>query len=77
MVKDLTEDDFSLDEDGRAQIIRYFSQESDLPLTLGLLPRNIPWPRCTARSMRTCATNTVWDTRRIARRPAAATTGFG
>jgi VWFA-related protein len=37
IVKDLVKDDFLLDEDGRAQEIRYFSQESDLPLTLGLL----------------------------------------
>jgi VWFA-related protein len=37
IVKDLTKDDFLLDEDGRAQQIAYFSQESDLPLTLGLL----------------------------------------
>ncbi len=37
IVKDLTKDDFLLDEDGRAQAITYFSQESDLPLTLGLL----------------------------------------
>ena len=37
IVKDLTKDDFLLDEDGRTQVIRYFSQESDLPLTLGLL----------------------------------------
>jgi VWFA-related protein len=37
IVKDLTKDDFLLDEDGRAQTIAYFAQESDLPLTLGLL----------------------------------------
>src|ERR1017187_8848466 len=37
VVNDLTKDDFSLDEDGRAQVIRYFSRETDLPLTLGLL----------------------------------------
>jgi VWFA-related protein len=37
IVKDLTKDSFLLDEDGRAQQIRYFTQESDLPLTLGLL----------------------------------------
>jgi VWFA-related protein len=37
IVRDLTKDDFLLDEDGRAQEIRYFAQESDLPLTLGLL----------------------------------------
>ena len=37
IVKNLTKDDFLLDEDGRAQQIKYFSQESNLPLTLGLL----------------------------------------
>jgi len=37
LVRDLTKDDFTLDEDGRAQVIRYFSQESNIPLTLGLL----------------------------------------
>jgi VWFA-related protein len=37
IVKGLTKDDFVLDEDGVTQTIRYFSQESDLPLTLGLL----------------------------------------
>lgn len=37
IVRDLTKDDFALDEDGRPQVIKYFSQESDLPLTLGLL----------------------------------------
>src|SRR5436305_11790392 len=37
IVKDLTKDDFLLDEDGLPQKIKYFAQESDLPLTLGLL----------------------------------------
>lgn len=37
IVRDLTKDDFLLDEDGHPQEIRYFSQESNLPLTLGLL----------------------------------------
>lgn len=37
IVRDLNKDDFALEEDGRPQAIRYFSQESDLPLTLGLL----------------------------------------
>jgi VWFA-related protein len=37
IVKDLTQDDFILEEDGKAQTIRYFSRESDLPLTVGLL----------------------------------------
>jgi VWFA-related protein len=37
MVRNLTKDDFVLEEDDRAQKIAYFSRESDLPLTLGLL----------------------------------------
>jgi VWFA-related protein len=37
IVKGLTQNDFVLDEDGQPQSIRYFSAESDLPLTLGLL----------------------------------------
>jgi VWFA-related protein len=37
IVKNLTKDDFLLEEDGRPQTIRYFSQESNLPLTVGLL----------------------------------------
>jgi VWFA-related protein len=37
IVKNLTKDNFSLEEDGKPQVIRYFAQQSDLPLTLGLL----------------------------------------
>ena len=37
IVRDLTKDDFTLQEDGRAQTIKYFSQDTNLPLTLGLL----------------------------------------
>jgi VWFA-related protein len=37
IVNDLTKDDFALSEDGRPQNIHYFTRESDLPLTLGLL----------------------------------------
>ncbi len=37
LAKDLTQDDFTIEEDGRPQTIRYFSKESNLPLTLGLL----------------------------------------
>jgi VWFA-related protein len=37
IVKDLQKEDFSLLEDGRPQKISYFTQQSDLPLTLGLL----------------------------------------
>jgi VWFA-related protein len=37
IVKGLTKADFTLVEDGRPQTIQYFAQQSDLPLTLGLL----------------------------------------
>ncbi len=37
LIHDLKQDDFKLLEDGRPQTIRYFSQQSDLPLTLGLM----------------------------------------
>jgi VWFA-related protein len=37
IVRNLTQDDFILEEDDRSQTIRYFARESDLPLTLGLL----------------------------------------
>ena len=37
IVRDLTKDDFTLQEDGRPQTIHYFSKEANLPLTLGLL----------------------------------------
>lgn len=37
VVHDLTKDDFILEEDGRPQAIRYFTHDTDLPLTLGLL----------------------------------------
>jgi VWFA-related protein len=36
-VRDLTKDDFRLQEDGRPQTIRHFSQESNQPLKVGLL----------------------------------------
>jgi VWFA-related protein len=37
IVNSLAADDFVLTEDGRPQTIKYFSQEADLPLTVGLL----------------------------------------
>lgn len=37
IIRDLTKDDFSLEEDGHPQTIRYFAKESNLPLTLGLV----------------------------------------
>jgi VWFA-related protein len=37
IVRDLTKDDFTLTEDGRPQTVKYFSQDVNLALTLGLL----------------------------------------
>jgi VWFA-related protein len=37
IIRDLAQADFSVSESGRPQAIRYFSRESDLPLTLGLM----------------------------------------
>jgi len=37
IVRNLTKDDFTLEQDGKPQTITYFAKESDLPLTLGLL----------------------------------------
>jgi VWFA-related protein len=37
IIRDLTQDDFMLYEDKRPQTIRYFAQQSDLPLTIGLM----------------------------------------
>ncbi len=37
IVKDLTKDNFSLDEEGRPQTIKFFEAETSLPLNLGML----------------------------------------
>jgi VWFA-related protein len=37
LVGNLNKDDFSVYEDGKQQTIKYFTKETDLPLTLGLL----------------------------------------
>jgi len=37
IVRNLTKDDFTLEEDGRPQTIGYFAKEDNLPLKLGLL----------------------------------------
>ena len=42
IVKDLTVEDFTLSEDGRKQTIKYFSRETDLPLTIGLIVDTTP-----------------------------------
>jgi VWFA-related protein len=42
IVTDLNKEDFLLNEDERPQSIRYFSKQSDLPLTLGLIVDTTP-----------------------------------
>ena len=37
LIRNLTKDDFVLEQDGHPQTISYFAPDSDLPLTLGLL----------------------------------------
>jgi len=37
ILRDLSKDDFQILENGRPQTIRYFTRESDLPLTIGLM----------------------------------------
>jgi hypothetical protein len=37
IVRDLSKEDFQLEEDGSPQTIRYFSRESDLPVKIGIL----------------------------------------
>src|ERR1700689_3463806 len=37
IIRDLNKDDFTLQEDGRPQTIKYFSQDTNPPLPLGLL----------------------------------------
>ncbi|MBV8841297.1 MAG: VWA domain-containing protein [Bryobacterales bacterium] len=37
LINDLTKDDFLLKENGRTQTVRYFSRETDLPLSIGVL----------------------------------------
>ena len=37
VVRNLLKEDFTLEEEGRPQAIRYFTQQTDMPLTLGLL----------------------------------------
>lgn len=37
LIPNLTKDDFTIAEDGKAQTIKYFTAESNLPLTLGIM----------------------------------------
>jgi len=45
IIRNLTKDDFSLEQDAKPQTITYFAKESDLPLTLGLLVDTSLTPR--------------------------------
>ena len=42
VVRNLTRDDFMLEEDGRPQSIKYFLQPADMPLTVGVLVDTSP-----------------------------------
>jgi VWFA-related protein len=42
LVPDLNKDDFALEEDGKPQQIRYFSRETDTPLTMGIMVDTSP-----------------------------------
>jgi VWFA-related protein len=42
LLPDLTKDDFTLEEDRKPQEIRYFSRETDTPLTMGILVDTSP-----------------------------------
>lgn len=55
IVTDLTKDDFVLDEDGHPQAIKFFSQESNLPLSLGLMVDTSPSQRTVLDAERTAS----------------------
>jgi VWFA-related protein len=55
IVNNLTKDDFVLDEDGHPQTIKFFAQESDLPLTLGLMVDTSPSQRTVLDAERTAS----------------------
>ena len=55
IVTNLTKDDFVLDEDGHPQTIKFFSQESNLPLTLGLMVDTSPSQRSVLDAERTAS----------------------
>jgi VWFA-related protein len=42
LIPDLNQDDFLLEEDRQQQVIRYFSRETDTPLTMGILVDTSP-----------------------------------
>lgn len=42
LIRDLSQEDFTVKEDGRVQNIQYFARESDLPLTIGLIVDTTP-----------------------------------
>ncbi|HTS24458.1 MAG TPA: hypothetical protein VMH81_01180 [Bryobacteraceae bacterium] len=69
VVKSLAREEFALLDNGKPQTITYFSQESDLPLTIGLLvdtsrsQRTVLEPernQATLSSTRFCARTKTW-----------------
>jgi VWFA-related protein len=42
LIPDLTKDDFTLEEDRTPQVIKYFTRETDTPLTMGILVDTSP-----------------------------------
>jgi VWFA-related protein len=42
LIPDLTKEDFTIEEDGRPQEIRYFSRETDTPITMGIMVDTSP-----------------------------------
>ena len=42
LISDLNKEDFTLEEDQTPQVIRYFSRETDTPLTMGILVDTSP-----------------------------------
>jgi VWFA-related protein len=42
LIPDLQKDDFEIEEDGKPQEIRYFSRETDTPLTMGIMVDTSP-----------------------------------
>jgi len=42
LIPDLNKDDFEVEEDGQPQVVRYFTRETDTPLTLGVLVDTSP-----------------------------------
>ena len=74
VVPNLTQSDFTLEEDGKPQTIRYFAHETDLPLTLGLLVDTSLSQRRVLDQERSASRSFV--TRMVVSRPTTSTSFF-